>query len=330
MSKKPKLFKKKNVTDDNEYNNTTNEDHKFHLTATPHTGVGPKFNSTAANHKSVEKGLSNLQTHLRDKHLDGYHVTIHNKETGEVHAAKVHPGQGIYKRTYTNLDEEIMIIEASNEHRDRANAAMDQSNEHLEYSIHHSTKAQHTGYVAEKEHHQNLSNAHYAAHHALQQIAKLHLSKLTPTPNQQIVKKYTKEETMTEEYPIVIIERDETAPDEWEVHMKNDATKGKWQTSRVFKSKDQALAHARITRDAEKAKPNYVKPSEFRVHQTGSAMRETIDLGEDLIDEDGVPGNCAGGGQVAGIGVGKDGEPGVKKKKVKEVVMAMVKRKMPN
>lgn len=49
------------------------------------------------------------------------------------------------------------------------------------------------------------------------------------------------------------------------------------------------------------------------------------------IEED-VPANCASGGAVAGIGVGKDGEPGVDKKKRKkdadDVVMGMIRRKL--
>lgn len=36
------------------------------------------------------------------------------------------------------------------------------------------------------------------------------------------------------------------------------------------------------------------------------------------LDEEGVAANCAGGGAIAGIGVGPQGEPGIRKKKKKE------------
>tara|TARA_B110000503_G_C7059375_1_gene375960 strand:- start:755 stop:1093 length:339 start_codon:yes stop_codon:yes gene_type:complete len=45
------------------------------------------------------------------------------------------------------------------------------------------------------------------------------------------------------------------------------------------------------------------------------------------IDED-APGNSAGGGNVAGIGVGPAGEPGVNPKKKKDVVLGTLKRKV--
>lgn len=43
-----------------------------------------------------------------------------------------------------------------------------------------------------------------------------------------------------------------------------------------------------------------------------------------------VAANCVGGGQVAGLGVGPDGEPGVTKKKKKNVVLATLSRRNAN
>lgn len=49
-----------------------------------------------------------------------------------------------------------------------------------------------------------------------------------------------------------------------------------------------------------------------------------------FLDEDGIA-NCVGGGQIAGIGVGPNGEPGVdKKKKKKTVLLATLRRKVPD
>jgi len=49
------------------------------------------------------------------------------------------------------------------------------------------------------------------------------------------------------------------------------------------------------------------------------------------IEEDGVaPAMSAGSGAVAGIGIGKDGEPGVNKKKRKlDSLIGFIKRKQP-
>lgn len=46
--------------------------------------------------------------------------------------------------------------------------------------------------------------------------------------------------------------------------------------------------------------------------------------------EDAVAANCAGGGQIAGIGVGVNGEPGVNKKKKKQPVLGTIRRKPPD
>ncbi len=43
-----------------------------------------------------------------------------------------------------------------------------------------------------------------------------------------------------------------------------------------------------------------------------------------------VAANCVGGGQVAGLGVGPAGEPGVTKKKKKNVVLATLSRRNAN
>ncbi|MGA1049035.1 MAG: hypothetical protein ACO3UU_13590 [Minisyncoccia bacterium] len=63
---------------------------------------------------------------------------------------------------------------------------------------------------------------------------------------------------------------------------------------------------------------------------TGLLMREEYyQLDEEYIEkivEDLV--NVVGQGKVAGLGVGDQGEPGVKKKK-KEIIASMVKRKLP-
>jgi hypothetical protein len=54
---------------------------------------------------------------------------------------------------------------------------------------------------------------------------------------------------------------------------------------------------------------------------------------EKKLEEDGVvgaPANAVGGGQIAGLGVGSQGEPGVKKTKRKVMpLMAFVRRKAP-
>lgn len=50
---------------------------------------------------------------------------------------------------------------------------------------------------------------------------------------------------------------------------------------------------------------------------------------KEYIDEDGVPANAVGGGQVAGLG-GPNGEPGVNKKKKKTPILATLRRKVAN
>lgn len=50
---------------------------------------------------------------------------------------------------------------------------------------------------------------------------------------------------------------------------------------------------------------------------------------KEFVDEE-VPANAAGAGQIAGLGVGSNGEPGVNKKKKKNLVLATISRRMPN
>jgi hypothetical protein len=47
-----------------------------------------------------------------------------------------------------------------------------------------------------------------------------------------------------------------------------------------------------------------------------------------FVKEDGIV-NAVGGGAIAGIGVGKDGEPGVNLKKKKTPIIMSVRRKTP-
>ena len=51
----------------------------------------------------------------------------------------------------------------------------------------------------------------------------------------------------------------------------------------------------------------------------------TVDDKGMLVQED-APVNNVGGGNIAGVGVGPAGEPGIKKKKKKTIVMSMLKR----
>jgi hypothetical protein len=49
-----------------------------------------------------------------------------------------------------------------------------------------------------------------------------------------------------------------------------------------------------------------------------------------LVEEDGVPVNNVGGGQIAGVGIGPQGEPGVYlKKKKRRILTGLLKRKDP-
>lgn len=58
-------------------------------------------------------------------------------------------------------------------------------------------------------------------------------------------------------------------------------------------------------------------------------MKKLKNFKESLLNED-VPTNNVGGGAIAGIGVGEDGEPGVKKKKTFNVLKKMLQRKLTN
>lgn len=44
------------------------------------------------------------------------------------------------------------------------------------------------------------------------------------------------------------------------------------------------------------------------------------------LNEEGVPVNMAGSGHIAGIGIGPQGEPGVYKKKKRQVNLSLLKR----
>ena len=48
-----------------------------------------------------------------------------------------------------------------------------------------------------------------------------------------------------------------------------------------------------------------------------------------FVKEDGIANAVGGGGAIAGIGVGKDGEPGVNLKKKKTPIIMSVRRKTP-
>ena len=50
---------------------------------------------------------------------------------------------------------------------------------------------------------------------------------------------------------------------------------------------------------------------------------------EESVNEDGIANAVGGGGAIAGIGVGKDGEPGVNLKKKKTPILMSIRRKTP-
>lgn len=58
-------------------------------------------------------------------------------------------------------------------------------------------------------------------------------------------------------------------------------------------------------------------------------MKKLKNFKESLLNED-VPANNVGGGDIAGVGVGEDGEPGVKKKKTFNVLKKILQRKLTN
>ena len=50
---------------------------------------------------------------------------------------------------------------------------------------------------------------------------------------------------------------------------------------------------------------------------------------DDIREEDGgVPTNVVGGGAIHGVGVGPKGEPGVSKKKMKQILLQFLRRKV--
>jgi hypothetical protein len=76
----------------------------LHISASHESNTAPKFKATAGSHAEAEKHLAALHEHVKKHNLGPHNVSIENKKTGEVHGAKVHPTQGVYKRTYKNLD----------------------------------------------------------------------------------------------------------------------------------------------------------------------------------------------------------------------------------
>jgi hypothetical protein len=48
---------------------------------------------------------------------------------------------------------------------------------------------------------------------------------------------------------------------------------------------------------------------------------------EKHLNKEDVPANNVGGGAIAGLGVGPDGEPGIKKKKKLDTLMGFIRRK---
>ena len=58
-----------------------------------------------------------------------------------------------------------------------------------------------------------------------------------------------------------------------------------------------------------------------------TAMKTFKQFNEDGVMGGGAPTNAVGGGAIAGIGVGPQGEPGVKKKKPNPIMGYMQKRK---
>lgn len=68
----------------------------LHMTATPENSGRAAFRTKASNFGEIEKHLSALHEHIRRNNLPIHNVSIENKETGEVHSAKVTP-RGIIK-----------------------------------------------------------------------------------------------------------------------------------------------------------------------------------------------------------------------------------------
>jgi ribosomal protein L9 len=78
-------------------------------------------------------------------------------------------------------------------------------------------------------------------------------------------------------------------------------------------------------RKKEWAGPQHIKHHDFAIHGLQRA------IGEDVSMVGGSPANNVGGGDIAGLGVGPQGEPGVKLRNKKKVVpFAIFARKMPS
>ena len=58
-------------------------------------------------------------------------------------------------------------------------------------------------------------------------------------------------------------------------------------------------------------------------------MKTFKQFNEDGVMGGGTPTNAVGGGAIAGIGVGPQGEPGVKKKKPNPPIMGFIQKRRP-
>ena len=77
-------------------------------------------------------------------------------------------------------------------------------------------------------------------------------------------------------------------------------------------------------RKKEWAGPQHIKHHDFAIHGLQRA------IGEDVSMVGGSPANNVGGGDIAGLGIGPQGEPGVKKCQKKKVIpFAIFARKQP-
>lgn len=76
--------------------------------------------------------------------------------------------------------------------------------------------------------------------------------------------------------------------------------------------------HEEIERNGEYLSEEQI---ESKFNQYFNYTTEALDVNQkfDMMIEDGVAVNSAGGGAIAGIGVGKDGEPGVSRKTQKKI-----------
>lgn len=84
----------------------------LHMTATHEQGAGHgKFQSHAGSHQEVEHQLSSLHQHAKSSG-GSYNVHIENKNTGEVHSAKVSSSGGVHQRSWGNTSLDAAIAPA--------------------------------------------------------------------------------------------------------------------------------------------------------------------------------------------------------------------------